>query len=223
MTWIWLLTISLAHQRHGSSRPIEAVVFFILNIGRESRPSFVPPPVFRAMRRNPKVKPPRSGRAREIRDHIPVRSHLGSIPVGELGVIHGKAVAMLRHRHNVLCPGTHEEIDPCIGIELLGAEERDEVLIAENRLRTVGGNMMLERRAARLIHTAGVPLIAKSRYRIDSPVEEDPELRITEPVRRTVARKRFPISVKHATCICRSNLCDLPFYPARIVRSKCLR
>ena len=123
---------------------------------------------------------------------------------------------MFGDRNNVLCAGADEEINPRIGIEVLRAKQGDEVFITKRTLRPVGGDVMLEGRAARLIHVAGIPFVAECWDRIDSPVEKDSELGIAEPIGCLVTRERLPIGVKRTMSVCCPNLGYLLFYLWRI-------
>jgi len=123
---------------------------------------------------------------------VPTRSHLRRVPCRHGRVVHGEAVAVLGDRNDVLCACAGEEIEPHIRVEVLRAEHRDEVFVAELRLWAVSGNVVLKRRAAGDIHVARVPLVSECRNGVDAPVNEDAELGITEPAGRAVLRERTP-------------------------------
>src|SRR5215469_8616127 len=91
--------------------------------------------------------------------------------------------------HDVACAGFDEQIEPCIGIEVLRAEKRDEVLVAELCEWAVGCDLMLVRWIAWDIHVAGIPFVSECRNRIDAPVQEDAELGIAKPRRGLIRRE----------------------------------
>ena len=79
--------------------------------------------------------PKRSPRARVAAASSPTTSRCGPIRAAfhgvDIGVVHGEAVAVLGDRNNVARAGLDKEIDPRIGIEVLRAEQGDEVLVAK--------------------------------------------------------------------------------------------
>ena len=117
-------------------------------------------------------------------DDVLLRAHLGRVPMGVVRVIHGESVVMLGDGHDVTGAGILEEFRPRHGVEVLGLEHRDEILVAEFRRRAVGVAMVLINPATaflRLIHFAGIPFVAESGNRIHAPVDEDAELGVLIP------------------------------------------
>ena len=112
------------------------------------------------------------------------------------GVVHGKAVAVLGDRHDIARAGVDKEIEPGIGIEVLGAKHGDEVLVAEFRLRAVGFNVVPEGGGAFHIHVARIPLVSECRNRIDAPVDEDAELGVAKPIGNAIGGERIPVGAK---------------------------
>lgn len=94
----------------------------------------------------------------------------------------------------VLRSGVPEQLDPGARIELLGCEPRDEVVVVE--VLAVDIAVVGVRRVVRVLHLVPVPLgvlLADRRpggHRVDTPVDEDPELGVLEPVRRLVSGER---------------------------------
>src|SRR5947209_6381715 len=64
-------------------------------------------------------------------DHVALWTHLHRIKRSHLAIPHGKVLMMLRTWHYVPCTRLLEECRPCISIEMLRLEHRDEVLVAE--------------------------------------------------------------------------------------------
>ena len=97
--------------------------------------------------------------------------------------------------HNATEPRSRflEEKSPRIGIEMLGLEHRDEVMVAELRKRPVDGFVPLALShqklltlgifAARCIamHVVEILLVAIGRHTIDTPMAIDAELGIAQP------------------------------------------
>src|SRR3984885_6214426 len=106
---------------------------------------------------------------------------------------------MLGNGHHVARAGIMKELCPGVGIEVLRGELGNQILVAELRFRTVGGNVMREIRRAMLVHVARVPLAAKAGDGVDTPVNEDAELRIAKPLRRLVGAQALPIIAKWAS------------------------
>src|SRR5579871_4815501 len=132
----------------------------------------------------------------QVADEITLRPHLRSGPVGEIAVIHGKAVVMLKDRNYIFSTGVLEELRPRLGIVVLGLEHRDEVLIAELRQRAIFFNVVLIDSRARKVHLAWIPLVAESRNGVKAPVDENAEFRIFVPVWNLVARESIPIGTE---------------------------
>src|SRR6266404_1421100 len=74
---------------------------------------------------------------------IAPRANLGRRPVGEPAVVHSKAVVMLKNANNILRASFFEEARPSGGIEALGAEHGDEILVTEFCKRAIDGEMVL--------------------------------------------------------------------------------
>src|ERR1051326_8155842 len=99
-----------------------------------------------------------------------MRSHLGRRPIAQSAVVHGKAIMMFRDRHDILCACLLEQISPCRRIEMLGLEHGDEIFVPELVLRSIRRNVMLVRVESRFIHISWIPLVAKGRNGIGSPM-----------------------------------------------------
>lgn len=87
-------------------------------------------------------------------------------------------------------PAVPEQLHPGTRVEAFGAEPRDEVVVGEGL--AVGLAVVGIGGVAGVLHLVPVPLgvLRADRrpggYRVDPPVDEDPELRLLEPVRRLV-------------------------------------
>jgi hypothetical protein len=145
----------------------------------------------------------------EFANDIAMRAHLRGVPCGELRVVHGEAVAVFGDGDDVASSGAGEEIDPLVGVEVLGLEHGDEVLVAEGGLRAVGGDVVLEGGVAGNIHVAGVPLVCECRNRVDAPVEEDSELCVLKPGGGAIGGERVPVGMEGATSVLAANLGQL--------------
>jgi len=125
-----------------------------------------------------------------------VRAHAGGVPGGDVGVVHGEAVAVLADGDDIARAGLGEEVDPGVGVEFFGFEHGDEVFVAKFCLRAVGGDVVLEGGVAGDVHVARVPLISECRNGVDAPVEEDAELGVAEPVGGSVLGEGVPVGVE---------------------------
>ena len=79
----------------------------------------------------------------EFADDVAVGTHLGCVPGGNVRGVHGEAVAVLGDGDDVTGAGLLEEIHPGVGVEVLGFEHGDEVLVAEPGLGAVSGDVVL--------------------------------------------------------------------------------
>ena len=57
-------------------------------------------------------------------------SHLHDGPVGKAGVIHREAVVVFGDGHDILCARILEELCPLGGVEVFGAKEGNQILVA---------------------------------------------------------------------------------------------
>ena len=147
----------------GLRRAVEPGIARVSDIGIERHAAIVEPPVLGAMRRRAEVQSLPSDGCGQLVHHVALWPHPGGAPLGQVAVVHREAVVMLRHGDHVFRSGLPEQLGPRVGIELLSPEHRDEVLIAELRLRAIGRNVMFERRTAQNVHVARIPLAVKTR------------------------------------------------------------
>ena len=82
------------------------------------------------MRAEAEVQALRANGRGQLTKRVALGTHLHHCPIGEAGVVHGEAVVMLSHGNNVLRAGVLEELRPDFCVEVLGAEERNQVLVA---------------------------------------------------------------------------------------------
>ena len=129
----------------------------------------------------------------QLADDVALRAHLRRAPVGERAVVHREAVVVLGDRHHVPRARLLEQRRPLRGVESLGRERRDEVLVAERRLRPVGGHVVRELRRALLVHVARIPLVAERGHRVEAPMDEDAELAVLVPRRHGEVLQRLPV------------------------------
>ncbi len=88
----------------------------------------------------------------EFAKHVALRPHLARAPVGQIRLVHRKAVMMLGDRHDVARAGIVKELRPCSRIKVFGGEFGNQVLVAELCLWTVCGDVVREVRRALLVH-----------------------------------------------------------------------
>ena len=174
-------------------RAVEGGVLRIVHIGGEVAASIEKPVVLGAMRRCAEVHAFCANRFCEVAEHIALRSHLARAPVGEIRLIHGKAVMVFGDRDDVARAGIVKELCPRIRIEVLGGELRDQVLVAETGLRAVSGDVVREVRHVLLIHVARVPLAAEAGDGVHAPMDEDAKLGIAKPFRRLIRAQALPV------------------------------
>ena len=110
---------------------------------------------------------------------------------------------MLGDRNDIPSPRLFKKIHPGVRVEFQGGKQGNEIFVAEGRLRPVHGQVMRKCVGATQIHIPRIPFIPKSRDRVDAPVDEDPELRIAEPLRRLVSPEGLPVGLKFSLTDCR--------------------
>ncbi len=191
---IAVVAVKLAKLR----RAVEGSVLRIVHVGGEVAAAVEEPVVLGAMRRCAEVHAFCANRFCEVAEHIALRPHLARAPVGEVGLVHGKAVMVLSDRDDVARAGIVKELCPRIRIEVLGGEFGDQVLVAEAGLRAVGGDVVGEVRHVLLIHVARVPLAAEAGHGVHAPMDEDAELGIAKPFRRLICAQALPVIAKWA-------------------------
>ena len=91
---------------------------------------------------------------------------------------------VLRHRYNVFCARLFKKRSPCVRVEFLGLKHRNEILVAEILVCTIGFDMVLVDLGALYVHVARVPFAVKRRHAVHAPVDENAELRLLIPLRR---------------------------------------
>ncbi len=178
--------------RAGLRRPVEVGVLGILHVRVERHPAIHEPPMLGAVARQTKDHSLFADGLRQVADQITLRPHLCGTPLRKCRVVHREAVVVLSDGDDEFGARFAEELGPRIGVVGLGLEHGDEVLVAELGLRPVGFEVVLELRAILQVHVAGIPLIAKGRHRVDTPVDEDTEFGVDIPVRYSVLCQRFP-------------------------------
>ena len=164
----------------------------VAHIGVERLALVEEPPVLDTVRREAEHEALCPNRLGELANDVASGAHLGCSPRREAAVVHREAIMVFSHRHDVACAGCLEQGGPSRRVEVLRREARDEILVAEPRLRAVGRNVVRELLLVALVHVPRVPLVAKRRHRVDTPMDEDAELRVLVPVGHLVAREGVP-------------------------------
>ena len=79
------------------------------------------------------LQPGLADRLQQVARQIPVGTHLHGVAVGEFGRPKRELVAMLGGQHHIAGPRVAEQLRPGAGVELLGFEHRDEVVVGKVR------------------------------------------------------------------------------------------
>ena len=88
---------------------------------------------------------------------------------------------MLEHRDNVFRSRLMKQAGPSSRIEVLRLEHRNEILISKFIDRAICADVVLVFFGIPPVHVTRVPLAAESRNRVNTPMNENPELRIPVP------------------------------------------
>ena len=120
----------------------------------------------------------------QFAQRIPLRAHLGRIPVGKFAFIHLEAVMMLRHGNHIFCASLFKKLRPFFRVELLRFEHGNEILVAELLMGAIGFHMVFKFRRTLDVHISGVPFASERGHAVDAPVDENAEFSIPEPLRQ---------------------------------------
>ena len=142
----------------------------------------------------------------QLAQRIPLRTHLGRVPVGKFTFIHLKAVMMLCHGNHIFGSCLFKKLRPFFGVELLRFEHGNEILVAEILMGAIGFHMVFKFRRALDVHISGVPLAAEGRYAVNAPVDENTEFSLSEPFRQRMGAQGIPVVTVRAA---RNHLVDL--------------
>lgn len=189
--------IVLAGQTH-LRRTIQRGVTRVVDVRIECAPAVEEPVVLGAVRGQPEMQPLRANGLGQFAQQVALGPHLHRRPVGQLGVVQRKAVMVLGHRHHIARAGRAEQLGPAIRVELGRGELGNQILVAEARLRAVGGHVMGEFLGTFQIHVARIPLAAECRHREHAPVDEDAELGVVVPRRRLICLQCRPVGAERA-------------------------
>src|ERR1700693_2721180 len=118
---------------------------------------------------------------RELADDIALWTHLRRAPIRKAAIVHWKSIVVLSYWNDIFGAGFAEQFRPSLGIKFFSFEKRDEIFVAELRLRAVCFYMMLKRISSFHIHVARIPFAIKRRNRVDAPVNKNAKLRILVP------------------------------------------
>ena len=129
---------------------------------------------------------------RKLAYDIALWTHLRCAPIRKAAVVHWESIVMLSYRNHIFGASFAEQFRPSIGIKFFSFEERDEIFVAELRLRAVCLYMILERIGSFHVHVARVPFAIKRRNRIDAPMNKNAKLRVLVPSGNLVLLDRFP-------------------------------
>ena len=99
---------------------------------------------------------------------------------------------VLGHRHDKAGAGVFEKLRPFRGVEALGSEHGDEVLVTEFAVVAPGLTVMLIGRVVLEVHAPRIPFIAVGGYTVGTPMDEDAKLGVDIPVGNPVLAQRFP-------------------------------
>ena len=173
-------------------RSIESRILRIVDVGGSVAARSEKKIVLDSMGGRPQVQSFGANGFCEISPEVAMWSHLDRGPIGKSAVVHGEAVVMLEHGHDVFRARVLEQASPRCRVEFLSLELRDEILVTELVLGSVRGDVMLVLVRALVIHVARIPFVAKSRNRIDTPVNEYSELRVHVPLGHFVMPGAIP-------------------------------
>lgn len=196
MTGIGFLRARIGGEGSRGGGAVQTRVARVVYIRVVLRPFVVPPPVFGPVGGHSETQSACPCRLGQFADNVTLRSHFGRIPTRKIRVVHGEAVAVLGDGNDVTGASLNEEIDPGVGVEALRFEERNEVLVAEGGLWSIGGDVVLKCFVAGDVHVAGIPLVSECRNGVHTPVEEDAELCVAKPVGCAVLGERVPGGVE---------------------------
>src|ERR1700739_3280617 len=140
------------------------------------------------------MKPLGAYRCRKFCECVALGSHLHDRPVRQAGVVHREAIVMLGHGNDVPRSRGFEQLRPVGSVEVLGAEKGNQILVT---LRVLTCRKMLFEvligTVLLVVHIAWIPFVLGRRYRVDTPVNEDAELRVLVPLRLLVLDERGPV------------------------------
>ena len=168
-------------------------------------PVGIEPPLLEVMERRHETHALGPDRLFEFADDIALGPHVGGIPLVHTTVPEGEPVMVLRNGSGELRTGGLEQPRPFPGIELLGGEQGNEVLVAELRGRSERSFVIVELRVAGAVHVVGVPgsVGTAGRYAVETPMRIDAELRFPQPLRGGVVLQRQPrrlVPSSHTPC-----------------------
>ena len=86
----------------GLCRAIKTRIARIVDVGVEGPAAVVEPPVLGAVRGRAEMQSLFAHRHGEFAHHVALRAHFRGAPFRQIGGVHGEAIVMLRHRHDVL-------------------------------------------------------------------------------------------------------------------------
>ena len=113
---------------------------------------------------------------------------------------------MFGHGNHIFGTGSLEQFHPFVGIELLGLEHGDEVLVAELGVGTVGFDVVLVFVGALLVHKTRVPFASICRNGIGAPVDKDTEFGVGKPLREfIVGGNAVPVVLEYTSTLRRGN------------------
>ena len=90
------------------------------------------------------------------------------------------------HRHHILGPCLFKQVGPFFRVKLIPGKEGNQVFITKLGMFTIGLDVMLKFRRILDVHVPGIPFVAEGRNRIDTPMDEDAELTVFEPLRNLI-------------------------------------
>ena len=196
--------------RLGQRVAIQAAVAIVLHIGREAAAAVEKEPVLGAMVRYAEDQPLGAHGIGQLADQVALRPHLHRTPLGELAIVHRKAIVVFGHRHDITRARCLEQPGPRGRIVVLGRQLRDEILVAELGMRAIGVRRDARTRACPAGTYCAGTTHCRSPARVHAPVDENAELRVLVPRRHLELRERVPLGLERAACGYRPDFSDLP-------------
>ena len=133
-------------------------------------------------------------RVEQVTGQVTLRAEVDRVAAADLAVPQRHALVVLRGQHEVLRTGVVEQLHPFLRVVLLRLPLADERVV--RRVLAVGVPVVVVRRRVPLVHVVPVPLGVRAArapggHRVRTPVDEDAELRVVEPLRHRVRVQRL--------------------------------
>ena len=168
---VFLGGIGLAEEvlvvRLGHGGPVEvAPLHRLMHVAVELLPVAHEPPVLSPVVGQGEMKALIQSGPPQLADKIAMGPLVEGVPFRQIAAVHLESIVVLGHGHVVASASPAEEVQPLVGVETLRLEHRDEVLVTELLLRSVGLHMVVELRAPLDVHVARVPLVIEGGHAV---------------------------------------------------------